>query len=60
MKWIFFVCFLLVWLKSITVGSEFNFIFWFRFRKFYTHWYFKLREPETFEDYTKKTPYTFS
>ena len=57
MKWVILVCFLLVWLKSTTVGSEFDFILWFRFRKFYISWYFHKRVPETFKQYLFKTGY---
>jgi hypothetical protein len=29
----------LIVLKSITIGSDFNFILWFKYKKQYTDWY---------------------
>lgn len=39
-------------LKSVTIGSDFNFHHWFKYKKIYSHWYFNR---PTFEDYLKQT-----
>ena len=57
MKWVVYGMFLLIWTKSITVGSEFNFTLWYRFRKVYREWYFNKREPETFKEYIRRVGY---
>lgn len=31
---------IIVFMKSIIIGSEFNFLNWIKFRKKYTNWYF--------------------
>lgn len=41
---ILFVGFGLVYLKAITIGSEFNFYYWFKYKKEYTDWYFNRDE----------------
>ena len=38
---IFFCIALLIVVKSITIGSDFNFSAWFKHGKKYTMWYFK-------------------
>ena len=53
--WVVMLC--LIWLKSLTVGSEFDFVLWFRFRKTYRHWYFKKRVPESFHEYLNRVGY---
>jgi hypothetical protein len=60
MKWLLYVWVILlcaIWLKSISVGSEFDFILWFRFRKMYREWYFKKRVPESFREYLRRVGY---
>jgi hypothetical protein len=47
----------IIYLKSMTIGSEFNFILWFRFRKHYSNWYTFLRVPETYKQYLNRTEY---
>ena len=42
---------ILIWLKSITIGSEFDFTLWFRYKKHYSHWYFNKRVPQTYQEY---------
>lgn len=41
----------LMWLKSMTIGSDFNFGYWFKYKKIYSKWYFSR---PTFEDYLKE------
>lgn len=55
--WILYVMFVLVWVKSTTIGSEFDFTLWYRFRKFYRYWYFHKRVPETFKEYINRVGY---
>jgi hypothetical protein len=31
---------LLVFIKSLTVGSDFSFVKWIKYKKQYTYWYF--------------------
>jgi hypothetical protein len=32
--------FTLYFIKGITIGSEFNFLYWYKYGKKYTKWYF--------------------
>ena len=57
MKWVVLGILLLLGTKSVTVGSGFDFTFWYRFRKFYREWYFHKREPETFKEYITRVGY---
>ena len=38
--WMLYTCFALCYLKTITVGSEFNFAHWIKYGRAYTKWYF--------------------
>lgn len=42
---------ILVFIKSLFVGSEFIFYYWFKYGKLYTSWYFNR---ETFEEFLEK------
>jgi hypothetical protein len=44
------ICFVIVWLKAITIGSDFNFILWIKYGKLYTNWY---NNRPTFKDFMK-------
>ena len=36
---IVYICLAIIWLKALTVGSEFRLDYWFKYRKKYTDWY---------------------
>lgn len=36
----FTIVLLLIWLKSVTVGSDFNFYYWYKYGGKYIKWYF--------------------
>lgn len=56
MEWIILeklilICKILIYivaLKGLSIGSEFSFYYWFKYRKIYTNWY---KRRETFEEY---------
>jgi hypothetical protein len=44
------ILFCLIALKSMIIGSEFSFYFWFKYKKKYIKWYTKRK---TFEEFIK-------
>jgi hypothetical protein len=51
---IFIIILFLVFLKSVTVGSAFNFHLWYHFGKDYTKWYFDSNRTDFLKWYMKK------
>jgi hypothetical protein len=54
MKWYSILAFsvpILVTLKALLIGSEFDFVEWARHGRHYLNWYSNLREPETYIEY---------
>lgn len=41
---IIYICLALIALKSLTIGSEFSFYKWFKYKSHYTYWYFNRSE----------------